>query len=114
MNMDIKATHLTLTPAIRAFVEEKIGALAKKVARYGESVSAEVEVGMTTKHHKKGPIFRAEVHVRLPGKLVYSESEDLNLYTAIVAAKRDAERQIASYKGAKTKDVRRKGADKRR
>jgi putative sigma-54 modulation protein len=109
MNLNIKATHLTLTPAIRAFVEEKIGALEKKVARYGSSVSAEVEVGMTTKHHKKGPIFRAEVHVRLPGKLVYAEAEDFNLYTAVVAAKREAEAQISSYKGAKTKDVRRGG-----
>lgn len=113
MNIDIKASHITLTPAIRGFVEEKIGALERKVARFGSSVSAEVEVGMTTKHHKKGPIFRAEVHVRLPGKLIYAEFEDFNLYTAIVAAKREAERQISSHKGAKTKEARRGGAGKR-
>lgn len=102
MKLDIKATHITLTDAIKAYVEQKVNGLDAKVKRFGSSVSAECEVGMTTKHHKKGPIFRAELHVRLPGKLVYAQCEDFNLYTAIGEVKRDAERQIVAYKGALT------------
>ncbi len=102
MKLAIKATHLTLTDAIKAYVEQKVDGLDSKVKRFGPSVTAECEVGMTTKHHKKGPIFRAELHVRLPGKLVYAECEDLNLYTAIGEVKREAERQIADYKGTLT------------
>lgn len=106
MKLALKAKNITLTDAIKAFVTEKVNALDAKVKRYGDSVSAEAEVGMTSKHHKKGPIFRAELHVRLPGKLVYAESEDLNLYTAIVNAKKEAERQIAAFKSVLSNDRR--------
>lgn len=107
MRLAIKASHIMLTPSIRAFVEEKLGALEKKVARFGSSVFMEVEVGMTTKHHNKGPIFRAEVHVRLPGALVYADAENRDLYSAIIEAKREAEAQIAKYKGIKTEQKKR-------
>ena len=106
MKLALKAKNITLTDAIKAFATEKVNALDAKVKRYGESVSAEMEVGLTTKHHKKGPIFRAELHVRLPGKLVYAECEDLNLYTAIVTAKKDAEKQIAHFKSVLANDRR--------
>jgi putative sigma-54 modulation protein len=106
MKLAIKATHITLTDAIKAYVEQKVNGLEAKVKRFGPSVTAECEVGLTTKHHKKGPIFRAELHVRLPGKLVYAEHEDLNLYTAIGEVKREAERQIADYKGTLTENLR--------
>jgi ribosomal subunit interface protein len=107
MNLSVKAKNISLTDAIRSYVETKIGALETKVARWGESVSCEVEVGLTTKHHKKGPIFRAEVHVRLPGNLVYAEAEDLNLYVALGDAKKEAERQILAYKGSRDAKMKR-------
>ena len=99
MQTDIKATNMDLTDAIRAFVQEKMDSLDAKTKRFGEVVRAEVEVGMTSQHHKSGEIYRAEVHVRLPGKVVYVESTDKDLYTAILTAKKEAERQIVSYKG---------------
>jgi putative sigma-54 modulation protein len=106
MKLDLKAKNITLTDAIRAFCEDKLSSFDAKVKRFGTSVSSEMEVGMTSKHHKKGPIFRAELHIRLPGKLVYAESEDLNLYTAIVNAKKEAERQLMAHKSAGDKKLR--------
>lgn len=100
MQLDIKAKNIELTAAIRSYVESKIATLEAKTKRFGEVVRAEVEVGKTSKHHKKGLLFRAEVHVRLPGKVVYAESLHADLYTAIGAAKREAERQISSFKGS--------------
>lgn len=99
MQTDIKATNMELTDAIRAFVQEKMDSLDAKTARFGDVVRAEVEVGMTSKHHKSGDIFRAEVHVRLTGNVVYAEATNEDLYTAIIEAKKEAERQITSYKG---------------
>ncbi len=99
MQTDIKATNMELTDAITAFIREKMDGLDAKAARFGEVVRAEVEVGKTSKHHKKGPVFRAEVHVRLPGNLVYAQAENYDLYVAINDAKREAERQIVGYKG---------------
>ena len=101
MQIDIKVKNIELTDAIRSFVEEKINSLDAKVARFGDVVRAEVEVGRTTQHHNKGQIFRAEVHIRLPGKVVYVESTNKDLYVAINAAKKEASQQILAYKGVR-------------
>ncbi len=98
MQVDIKATGIELTDAIRSFVQEKMDSLDAKTARFGEVVRAEVEVGKTTGHHQKGPVFRAEIHVRLPGKTVYVEAVHEDLYTSIVDARKEAEREIVQYK----------------
>jgi len=100
MQLSIKAKNIELTDAIKAAVEKKLATLDKKVSRFGTSVTAEVEVGKTSKHHNKGLVFRAEVHVRLPGKLVYAEALNKDLYAAVTDAKREAERQIADFKGS--------------
>lgn len=99
MKFSLKAKNITLTDAIRAAVEKKLETLDKKATRFGESVTGEVEVGKTTKHHKKGELYRAEIHVRLPGKLVYAESTHADLYGAIGEAAKEAAAQITSYKG---------------
>lgn len=106
MQVDIKTKNIELTDAIRSAVEKKMKSLEKKVERFGESVTAEVEVGKTTHHHHKGEVFRAEVHVRLPGKLVYAEETNEDLYAAVNEATREAERQIIDYK-EKLQDSRR-------
>jgi ribosomal subunit interface protein len=72
-----------------------------------------MEVAKSTRHHKKGDVFRAEIHVRLPGSLVYAEAETDDLYTAITAAKREAEEQIRKYKGTRDDKRKRGGAGKR-
>ena len=112
MQVDIKATGLELTDAIRSFVQEKMDALDAKTARFGEVVRAEVEVGKTSAHHNKGLVFRAEIHVRLPGKTVYVESVHEDLYTSIIDAQKEAEREILRHKeefiGKKKRDSGRK------
>lgn len=99
MKVDIKSTGMELTEAIGAFVQEKMDTLDAKTARFGQVVRTEVEVGVTSRHHKTGPIFRSEVHVRLPGHVIYAEATNYDLYVAIVEAKKEAERQILAYKG---------------
>lgn len=106
MKLDLKSKNITMTDAIKTAVEKKLSTLDKKIARFGTSVSGEVEVGKTTKHRKKGELFRAEVHVRLPGKLVYAEALHEDLYAAIGTAVREAGAQIASYKGLRREDRR--------
>jgi putative sigma-54 modulation protein len=98
MNLDIKTKNIDLTKAIRLSVEEKISKLSSLVERFGDSATAEIEVGKTTEHHKKGPFFRAELHVRLPNKLIYADAENEDLYMAVRDARDKAERQILDYK----------------
>jgi len=98
MQLDIKTKDIELTDAIRAAIEERMAKLDTLLERFGEAVDTEVEVGKTTAHHAKGPFFRAEVHVRLPGKLVYADAEGEDLYIAVREARDKAERQIVDYK----------------
>jgi ribosomal subunit interface protein len=98
MEFDIKTKDLDLTDAIFDSVREKMNKLDALLERFGESVSVEVEVGKTTQHHAKGPFYRAEVHVRLPNKLIYADSENEDMYMAVREARDKAKRQIVDYK----------------
>jgi putative sigma-54 modulation protein len=110
MQLDIKTKDMDLTDGIRAHIEEKMAHLDKKLARFGTSVTTEVEVGRTTHHHHKGDVFRAEIHVRLPGNTIYAEATAEDLYAAIGMAKEEADRQIVDYK-EKLQDSHRGGVD---
>lgn len=118
MKINIKATNLDLTPAIRVYVEKKIGELDKFVQKVGHEYKPEkgkavyeawVEVERTTFHHRKGNIFRAEVQIRFPGKSVRAESKQDDLHLAINEVKDELQRQLKKYIG-KQATKQRKGA----
>jgi ribosomal subunit interface protein len=98
MDFDIKTKEIDLTDAIVSAVQEKMNKLEALLERFGDAVSVEVEVGKTTQHHAKGPFFRAEVHVRLPNKLIYADAENEDMYMAIREARDKAKRQIVDHK----------------
>jgi len=95
MKISIKATGIELTPAIEAAVEEKIGGLDKFL---GGIIDAVVEVGKSTKHHQKGPYFRAEADLRVSGKIIRAEAETEDLYMAITKLKDELQQEIKKYK----------------
>lgn len=94
----LKTTDLELTDAMRAAVEHMLEKLGKYAARYGEAVSADVELAKTTRHHRKGPFFRAEINVEIPGKLLRAESEHEDLYAAIEEVEDEMTRQLREEK----------------
>ncbi|MEA3272843.1 MAG: ribosome-associated translation inhibitor RaiA [Patescibacteria group bacterium] len=101
MKTHIKATNFNITPMIEDWILEKIGTLNKFIQRLDEKgvVECWVEVGKTTKHHNKGYIFKAEVNMSLPGKLLRVDEIEDDLKKAIVKAKDEMQRQLKKYKG---------------
>jgi len=96
MKISIMGTNMELTEAIKDYVNEKIGGLEKF---YDNILEARVDVGITTKHHQKGNIFRAEVNLEVPQKHVLrAAAEREDLYMAINEVKNDLQRQIKKYK----------------
>lgn len=79
----IKGTNMDLTDAIKDAVASELASLDARVERWGDAVMADVEVGRTTHHHHKGEVFRAEVNLTIPGKLLRAEDENEDLYVAI-------------------------------
>lgn len=107
MNTNIKATNITLTPAISDYVDKHMAKVAKLVA--GDStVQCDIELARIT-GHQKGDIFKAEIHIVAAGKNVYASSEKEDLYTAVDDARNEIVRELNSHKQKKISLVRRSG-----
>jgi putative sigma-54 modulation protein len=96
--ISFKGTNMDLTDAIKKYVEEKLEAIEKLCVDFGEAVEIRIEVGKSTHHHAKGPYYRAEFQLSLPGEVLRAEEEEENLYAAVDAVKDQLRRQVKSYK----------------
>lgn len=94
----IKGTNIDLTDAIKDAVESELATLDALVERWGDAASADVEVGKTSEHHHKGEIFRAEVNLTIPGKLLRAEDENEDLYVAIKNVADTLQRELVKEK----------------
>lgn len=108
MKINIKATNLDLTPAIKQYIEEKVGGLEKLLSSKSidwdpeigrPTVEAFVEISRTTKHHHKGPVFRAEINVPMPGqgKVLRAEAEQWDIRVAIDQIKDEIQIELKKY-----------------
>ena len=116
MKIDIKATNLELTPSITTYINEKVGSLDKfiNISDAGTddgsaAVEAFVEVARTTKHHKHGDVLRAEINLKIKGKLYRTEARDWDIRVALDSAKDLMKMQITEGKNKKQAQ-RKKGA----
>jgi len=112
MKIVIKTKNLKLDRTFKDFINEKINSLEgflkilqdkKKYFNhfFGKGkprVEVWVEIEKTTHHHKKGPFFRAEAQMRLPGKSLRAEAEREDLKMAVVEVKDELQRQLKEYK----------------
>ena len=110
MNIQIKTTTLSLTPAISEYVEKKLSSVAKFFEN-DSTVKCNVELAKTTNNHNKGDIFKAEVHIVAKDKNIYASVEKEDLYVAIDLVKDDVVREITNS-NAKKRSLLRKGGAK--
>ena len=101
MKLDIKATNLDLTPAIREYVEIKIGSLGRFLKRFEleNEIKVFVEIARTTRHHRSGNVFCAEASFSIGKKLLRAEYSDWDIRLAINKVKDKLQREIKKYKG---------------
>lgn len=99
MRLEIQTTDLDLTPSLRTYIEKKIGGLSRFIKNLPQdSILAEVEVGRSTRHHRHGQVYHAEVNLKLPGKLIRAAYDDEDLHQAIDKVKEKLKREIEKYK----------------
>ena len=108
MKINTKATGITLTPSISEYIEKKIDTLEKFFV--GKEVLVNVEVGRTTKHHKSGDIFRAEIKITFGGQTYYAVAEAEDLYAAIDIVKDEIVHELTSQRKKTAHLFRRGGA----
>jgi len=100
MKIIIKTTQIKLTPALKEYIEKKIGSLGRFIKKFDikEEIEVFVEISKTTKHHKSGEIFYAEATMRLPKKILRVEDNHTDLRAAIDTVKDVLKQNIQKYK----------------
>lgn len=97
MQINIKATNIELTPRIKDYVQEKMDMLEKYLGDI-KVIQADFEVAITTLHHVKGEIYRAEANIELPHELLRVEKTEKDLFKAIDKVKDHLKISIKKYK----------------
>src|SRR3989344_1871664 len=105
MKIDIFANHIELTPAIKDFIEKKIGSLSKYTGGVEKS-NARVEISLPSRHHHSGEIFYAELNLNFGGTLLRAETENKDLYAAITVVRDELQEQIKQFKEKNTDKIR--------
>lgn len=100
MKINITAKGFELTPAIRDYIEEKMGYIEKFAENWSAEGSAELdfEAAKTTKHHNKGDVFYAEANLKIPGTLIRVQKTNKDLHAAIDEVKEVMAKKIKEYK----------------
>ena len=89
MNLTITGHHLDITPAIRGYVEEKMSRVNR---HFDQVIDVSVILSVDKLEHK------AEANVHVPGKDVYVESIDADMYAALDALADKLNRQVLKHK----------------
>jgi ribosomal subunit interface protein len=102
---------MELTQPIKDYIEKRMLGLSKFGNSEEAEIMARVEVGKTTKHHRAGDVFRAEIqidHIGYEKNLrVVAERDDL--YAAIDEARERMKEELSETKD-KRKSLVKKGA----
>ena len=89
MNLNITGHHIEVTPAIREYVTGKLD----RVLRHFDQVTSSHVILSVEKLQQK-----AEVTLHVPGKDIFVESTDPNLYAAVDDLTDKLDRQVQKYK----------------
>ena len=100
MQIKIQSTGFELTPTIRELVEKKVGSISKLLKRFEEKSEAiaVVEVSRTTKHHRHGEVFYAEINLNVAGKVIRAENSNVKLQAAVDVVKDKLKQEILRFK----------------
>lgn len=99
---------MPLTKDLTMYIEKKMEALDKFMKHFGPSISAQVEVGRISRHHKTGEVFRVEVQVHVPGKELRAEALGKTVLQAMDAVKDEIQSELERRK-EKEVDAKKKG-----
>ncbi len=103
MQINIKGTKLTLTPSLRTYIERKLGTLTRFLKQLETAgVEMKVEIARTTRHHRHGEVFMAEVNLPLPGRTLRAAEYSADARMAVDAVREKLQLEIEKYKAKTT------------
>jgi putative sigma-54 modulation protein len=93
----MKATRLEMTDAIHDYFKSKMDMIDKYLGDI-QVINCDVEIEKSVGSHHKGDIFRAEINIEVPKKMLRVEKTEADLYKAIDKAKDHMVGVIKEYK----------------
>ncbi len=93
MNLSITGHHLEVTPALRDYVVQKL----ERITRHFDRV-IDIKVCLTVDKL----VQKAEITIHVPGKDIFAESSDADLYAALDSLADKLDRQVLKYKAKAT------------
>ena len=89
MNLSITGRHLEVTPALRDYVGQKLGRVTR---RFDHVIDARVSLSVDKLVQK------AEINIHVPGREIFAEATDGDMYAAIDLLADKLDRQLIKYK----------------
>lgn len=108
MIINIKSSNFELTEGIRNYFDSRLKGVKKFLPERKSAALLDVELNRVTKHHT-GDVFRAEINIRIDGRIFHAESTCPDLYEAIDRLKDEITRELGSFKDKKLSLLRRGG-----
>src|SRR3989344_1795904 len=111
MRVVLKGPRASLTPAIKVYIEEKlIRTINKLLPKNGSDASLlEIEFERTTRHHRKGYVWRVEANLTLGEKMLRAEAGGEDPREAIDILEEELKREVKKFKGRSKEKERRSG-----
>ena len=100
MQISLKGTNIQILESTQEYVDRKLVKTVEKfLSKDKGTVSLKIEVERTTRHHRKGKIFRAEANLSFGKKSLYAEAFGETLNEAIDLLEEELEHEIKHFKG---------------
>ena len=109
MKYTIKATDMALSVSAGEYIAKKMAALDKVAAHFAGAVTATVEAGRTTRHHRSGDVFRVEIMVHIKKKDLRAEATGGTVLEAMDKAQEDMRTELERFKEKSVDSVKTSG-----
>lgn len=111
MNTQIKITGVEMNKSTEVYLTDKISAISKylkhieieeeKNGKKISNVSLWIELGKTSKHHKAGDVYFAELQLKAPGISLRIEETSDDLFKAVNLAEKKLKEEFSRLKDKK-------------
>ena len=101
MRITLRSKNLTLTPALRTYIDIKVLGPVRKLLKDALETDLPVldlEFSRTTRHHQKGKVFYAEANLTIGKRLLRAEVYDEDIRVCCDILKDELDREIRRFK----------------
>jgi len=109
MGTILKTKNISLTEAMRLYIEEKISQRVERVVgkQSASEVVLAIEVGRSTLHHRKGAVWEAKATLQWGKELLRAETAGENFQEVVDFLEEELIREVKKYKGKENTQERR-------